>query len=241
MLLSTLHGNAVGQTPWIQTYATVPRTHTFAQLFLCPLDHSTFCVSTTDLSPQAFLVSPVKSESSGCAHSQCRSSTKWSRIVCFPLFSSVFFTLRCITRHHTTSPVFLFNSFRIQEIQQCSEPSVLARKDWTSSVKTFHFLKVSLLLYHPVAHCQERPFHFYNPSARRIDLYIKPCLAVVIFELQYRHAVSSVVPQRKSIILSSRQLTVLSVNRSNKCFKDGFLSLWSLMWAASLITSQNFP
>lgn len=71
MLLNTLHADPINTDI---CYSTMNAHICSAVLYR--LEHSTFCVSNTVLSPQAFLVSLMKTDYSDGAHMRSRSLTK---------------------------------------------------------------------------------------------------------------------------------------------------------------------
>lgn len=94
--------------------------HTFAQLFFFRLEHSTFCVSTTALLPQAFLVSllkkrpqRVRTHAISPSDQMIQKRLHWLYMTSF---SSPIFPL-CTTSHGS---ICFFHSLAIQ---QCSELS----------------------------------------------------------------------------------------------------------------------
>lgn len=87
------------------------------------LEHSTSCVSTTVLSPQASgLVSLMKTDCSEFAHMQPCSLTKLFRNFCSDCTGAVFFFIsvfRLCTTPHSSFSFFFFFSFHSLATQQC--------------------------------------------------------------------------------------------------------------------------
>lgn len=111
LLLSTLHADAAGLTPWIQTYATAPRTHTFCSAVSSSTRAQyTLCFHRRSLASGVSRVTHENRLQRARAHMQPSLSDQmiqkrlhWLYTSGFPFFISTFLFSAL---HHTAASVF---------------------------------------------------------------------------------------------------------------------------------------